>query len=320
MGGEPQEVTVPAALGGARFDVALARLAGVSRTASRRLIKAGEAGRSQHSQAVVRPSARVSAGETIWFRRPEPVGIRPCSIAMDVLHEDAHLAVVDKPAGIVTHPAPGHPDGTLVSGLLHRWPQVEGVGEYPRWGIVHRLDRNTSGAMVVALDEQARRGLAAALAARRIHRAYLALAHGRFGATAGAIEAPIERLRERRSVGAAGRPAVTRYRVIASWVRPPVSLLEVVLETGRTHQIRVHFESIGHHMVGDPLYGRPGGPGVDPGRVWLHARRLRFRHPITAGAVQVDAPLPTDLRDSLASLGPPDRGDCHDATTDPTRP
>ena len=320
MGGETQEVTVPAALGGARFDVALARLAGLSRAASRRLIEAGEAGRPPRSRTSVRPSARVTAGETIWFRRPEPVGIRPCSIGMGVLHEDAHLGVVDKPAGVVTHPAPGHRDGTLVSGLLDRWPQVEGVGEYPRWGIVHRLDRNTSGAMVVALDEEARRGLVASLAARRIHRAYLALAHGRFGAAAGAIEAPIERRRERRVVGAGGRPAVSRYRVLASWVRPRVSLLEVVLETGRTHQIRVHLESIGHHVVGDPLYGRSAGPHVDPGRVWLHARRLRFRHPVTAATVAVDAPLPTDLRDSLAALGSPDQGDCHDAGTDPTRP
>ena len=309
MDGEPQQVSVPAPMDGHRFDVALATLAAVSRNQARRLIESGRAGRfSGGNETQARPNARVKEGETLWFRREVIVPVRPLRIELDVRYEDPHLAIVSKPSGMVVHPGPGNHDGTLVSALLYRWPEVEGVGEYPRWGIVHRLDKDTSGAMVVARRPAAYRGLTEALASRDVHRSYLALVHGRFDVTTGTIDAPIDRRRARRFVGPGGKPAVTHYRREASWSRPSVSLLQVTLDTGRTHQIRVHMESIRRHLVGDRVYGRRARAGVDPGRVWLHAQRLRFTHPITNDTVDVTAPLPSDLRSSLANLGPPNLG------------
>ena len=309
MGGEKQEVTVPASLEGARFDVALAALARVSRAQARRLIEAGQAGRSLSGRATdARPKTRMMQGDRVWFRSATKVALRPQPVVLDVHYEDSYLAVVDKPAGMVTHPGPGNFDGTLVSALLHRWPDIEGVGEYPRWGIVHRLDKNTSGVMVVALQEEAHRGLTNALAARRISRNYLALVHGLFHVGTGMIEAPIDRRRARRFVGAGGKPAVTHYRCLASWTRSAISLLEVTLDTGRTHQIRVHLESIKRHVVGDPVYGKPGSPTVDPGRVWLHAHRLRFEHPVSGEVIDVAVRLPRDLQSGLDALGAPDQG------------
>ena len=309
MGGKPQQVTVPAAMEGTRLDVALATLAGVSRSLARRLIESGRAGWFSGGQETpARPNARVREGDTVWFLRETKVPVPASPIALDVRYVDPHLAVVSKPSGMVVHPGPGNPDGTLVSALLHRWPEVEGVGEYPRWGIVHRLDKDTSGVLVIARGSAAYRGLVASLASRKVDRTYLALVHGSFSITTGTIDAPIDRRRARRFVGSGGKPAVTHYRRQASWYRPALSLLQVALDTGRTHQIRVHMESIGRHLVGDPVYGRPASAGVDPGRVWLHARRLRFSHPITNETVDVSAPLPNDLRSSLATLGPPTVG------------
>ena len=309
MGGAAQQVTVPASLDGARFDVALAQLAGLSRTGARRLIESGRAGTlSTRPETGARPNTRVKAGARFWFRPADKIVLRALQTVLDVRYEDSYLAVVNKPPGMVTHPGPGNRDGTLVSALLDRWPEVEGVGEYPRWGIVHRLDKDTSGVMVIARRAEAHRGLTAAMAARTVHRNYLALAHGLFHVGAGTIEAPIGRRRARRMVDPGGKRAVTHYRLLASWARPPTSLLEVTLETGRTHQIRVHLESIKRHVVGDPVYGRPGSPAVDPGRVWLHAHRLRFAHPVSGEEVDTSAPLPDDLRSGLDALGVPDGG------------
>ena len=309
MGGEAQQVTVPESLDGARFDVALSVLAGVSRTRARRLIESGEAGRLPAEQkAGARPKTRVAAGDRAWFRLESKAALRPHPAFLDIRYEDPYLAVVNKPPGMVTHPGPGNLEGTLVSVLLDRWPEIEGVGVYPRWGIVHRLDKDTSGVMVIARREEAHRALTAALAARVVRRNYLALVHGLFRVSTGTIEAPIDRRRARRFVGSGGKWAVTHYRRLASWARPAVSLLDVTLETGRTHQIRVHLESIKRHVVGDPVYGRPGSPEVDPGRVWLHAHRLRFAHPVTGEDVDAAAPLPPDLRSSLAALGQPVTG------------
>lgn len=309
MGGQPEQVNVPATLDGTRFDVALASLAAVSRSQARRLIGSGRAGRAPvGKEAPMRPNTRVKEGDTLWFLREVVAPLLPSRTALDVRYEDSYLVVVNKPAGMVVHPGPGHHQGTLVSALLHRWPEVEGVGEYPRWGIVHRLDKDTSGVMVIARAREAHRSLTAALARHNVRRTYLALVHGPLDVPNGTIDAPIDRRRARRFVGPGGKPAVTHYRQEAFWTRPPLTLLEVILETGRTHQIRVHMESIGRHLVGDPVYGRPAGTGVDPGRVWLHAHRLRFTHPLTKETVDVTAPLPTDLRSSLAELGPPTRG------------
>lgn len=309
MGGEPQHVTVPARMNGTRLDVALATLAGMSRSQARRLVDSGRAGSlSGGDGSPARPKTRVKEGDTVWFRPEVVAPIRPISMELDVRYEDSYLAVVSKPSGMVVHPGPGNHDGTLVSALLSRWPEVEGVGEYPRWGIVHRLDKGTSGAMLIARRPAAHRGLAEALAARNVHRTYLALVHGLFDVTTGTIDAPIDRRRARRFIGPGGKAAVTHYRRQASWFRPPFSLLQVTLETGRTHQIRVHMESIRRPLVGDPVYGRPGTAAVDPGRVWLHAHRLGFAHPITGETLDVAAPLPTDLRSSLANLGVPSLG------------
>lgn len=309
MGGKPQQVTVPTAMEGTRFDVALAALAGVSRSLARRLIESGRAGWfSGGQEAPARPNARMREGDTVWFLRETTAPVSASPIALDVRYEDPHLAVVSKPSGMVVHPGPGNHHGTLVSALLHRWPEVEGVGEHPRWGIVHRLDKDTSGLLVIARRSAAYRGLVAALASRNVDRTYLALVHGRFDITTGTIDAPIDRRRARRFVGSGGKPAVTHYRRQASWSRPPLSLLQVSLDSGRTHQIRVHMESIRRHLVGDPVYGRPASAGVDPGRVWLHAQRLRFSHPVTNETIDVTAPLPDDLRSSLTNLGPPTLG------------
>lgn len=309
MGGEAQQVTVPGSLDGARFDVALASLAGVSRTRARGLIESGQAGRlPPRGKAGVRPNTRVAAGDRAWFRLGGEAVLRPQTAFLDIRYEDPHLAVINKPPGMVTHPGPGNLEGTLVSVLLGRWPEVEGVGVYPRWGIVHRLDKDTSGVMMIARREEAHRALAAALAARVVRKNYLTLVHGLFHVSTGTIDAPIDRRRARRFVGPGGKRAVTHYRCLASWVRPAISLLEVTLETGRTHQIRVHLESIGRHLVGDPVYGKPASPGVDPGRVWLHSHRLRFAHPATREDLDVTAPLPPDLRAGLDALGIPNSG------------
>lgn len=306
MGGPAKRLIVPAELDGARLDYVIARLGDLSRSRAKRLIERGRAGRdSPAGGSSAGPKTRTKAGEGVWFLPDRDRTLLPERLPFDVLFEDRYLAVVDKPAGMVTHPGPGNQRGTLVSALLNRWPQVEGIGIYPRWGIVHRLDKDTSGVMMVALDSESYRGLKGALAAREVRREYLALVHGLFPAGAGTIEAPIDRRRARRFVGPGGRPAVTHYRRTASWTRPSLSLLEVTLDTGRTHQIRVHLGSIRRYVVGDPVYGKPASPGVDPGRVWLHAHRLAFSHPLTGVEVVASAPLPHDLRSSLAALGAP---------------
>lgn len=309
MGGKTH-LTVPESLDGARFDMILARLAGVSRASARRMIEAGRAGlvaTRPHGRS--RPGTRLAAGDGLWFVPPETAVLRPYPVELDVRYEDRYLAVIGKPSGMVTHPAPGHGEATLVSALLHRWPEVEGVGEYPRWGIVHRLDMDTSGAILIARHPLAHRRLTEAMAAREVQRRYLTLTHGGFGVASGTIDAPIDRRRARRFVGPGGKPAVTHYRWLATWDRPVLSLLEVTLDTGRTHQIRVHLGSIDRPVVGDRVYGRPARAGVDPGRVWLHAYRLGVIHPVTRQNLDVEVPLPSDLRSSLDVLGRPGTGE-----------
>lgn len=299
-------MSVPRRLAGRRLDAALAELAGISRTRAKRLLESGEAA---GAGGPLRAAGRAEEGMVVRYRLPAPPRVAAAEMELSVLYEDEDLAVVDKPAGMVTHPGPGHwDDRTLVSALLHRWPQAEGVGSEPRWGIVHRLDRDTSGVMAAALTPRAYAGLTEALAARRWERKYLALAHGLFATPTGTIDAPLDRRRSRRFASASGKPAVTHYRRAAQWLRPELSLLEITLETGRTHQIRAHLESINRPVAGDPIYGRPAPAGADPGRTWLHSRRLSFRHPVTDRPIRAAAPLPPDLRDSLRSLGPPHSG------------
>ncbi|HXA53751.1 MAG TPA: RluA family pseudouridine synthase [Solirubrobacteraceae bacterium] len=222
-----------------------------------------------------------------------------------IAYEDEHLLVIDKPAGLVVHPARGHREGTL-SQLLVGVPGGGGMGGDPqRPGIVHRLDRDTSGLLVVARSEEAHRLLQQALAARRIEREYLALVEGRPPARSGTIEAPIGRdpqVRTRMAVGG-NFPRQARTHFTLERTLPAHSLLRVRLDTGRTHQIRVHMRAIGHPVAGDPEYGTAGTLGLE--RQFLHATRLSLPHPITAAALEVRSPLPADLAAALRRAGGP---------------
>lgn len=282
---------------GHRADKALAGLSGRSRADARRALESGDV---TVDNQVVRPRDKVAGGDefvgTIADSSPP---LEPELVPFEVLLEDSHLAVVDKPAGVVTHPGAGRRSGTLAGGILHRWPQVEGVGATDRWGIVHRLDRDTSGLLVVALDADAYAGLTVALKKREIAREYLCLVVGSPSTPTGTIDAPIRRDRRRPTrmrVDADGRSAVTHYAVEQAW--SDHTLLRIRLETGRTHQIRVHLASIGLPVAGDPTYGR----GRAAHRLFLHSTRLAFEHPITQEGVEVESDLPADLSSALPPI------------------
>ena len=301
-----RRLEVPADLAGERADKVLAALAGVSRSLARRLLEGGAA---TIDGAVVPPRRVVSAGQVVTVELPGPApALEPEVVTFVVRYEDEHLAVVEKPPGVVVHPGAGRGSGTLAGGILQRWPQVRGVGEESRWGIVHRLDRDTSGLLVVALTGEAWLALRRAVSRHLVERTYLALVHGDPLAASGTIDAPLGRNPRRRGlvqVAPTGRPARTHYRCLARWPGLRLALLEVTLETGRTHQIRVHLASIGHPVVADPLYGREDG--LAP-RLFLHATRLRFTHPVTGQAVEVESPLPADLEAARRRLGEPAPG------------
>jgi 23S rRNA pseudouridine1911/1915/1917 synthase len=246
-------------------------------------------------------SHKLAGGEELEFEPPTaPVTtLEPQAMDLDVPYEDEHLLVVDKPAGLVVHPAPGHAQGTLVHGLLAY--DVEGGEEPERPGIVHRLDRDTSGLLVVARSPEAHRRLQEMVQAHQVTREYLALVVGRPRSRKGTIEAPIGRDRHdplRHSLDTdTPRDAVTHFEVEELLRRH--SLLRVTLETGRTHQIRVHLASIDLPVAGDPVYGRPAELGLE--RQFLHAARLAFAHPLTDAPVDVRSPLPADLEAALAA-------------------
>lgn len=292
---------MPEGLGGERADRVVSALLGVSRSVSRRLVDGGLA---RSAKGRLKPAERVEAGTSLWLGDPPERKLRPEPVEFEVMYEDEHVAVVVKPVGMITHPgsvAPGQ-QGTLAAGLLHRFPQIEGVGQPARWGIVHRLDRDTSGLLVTALSQPAYDRLGAALRRREVKRRYLALVHGVMETSRGAIEAPLgpdPRRRGKRAVLAGGQYALTRYRVIHYWDDPPLSFLAVELQTGRTHQIRVHLSSIRHPVVGDRLYsGRPDPLAAD--RMWLHASELTFRHPADSSRrMDHHSPLPEELRRAM---------------------
>src|SRR5206468_3908811 len=244
-------------------------------------------------------SYRLSGGEDVEFEAPERETRQLAAedIPLRIAYEDEHLLVVDKPAGLVVHPAPGHATGTLVHGLLALEP--EGGEEPERPGIVHRLDRDTSGLLVVARSEAAHRRLQELVREREVEREYLALVVGRPRSRAGRIEAPIGRDRReptRHSLDTdTPREAVTHFEVVE--LLRGHALLRVTLETGRTHQIRVHLEAIGLPVAGDPVYGRAGDLGLE--RQFLHAARLAFAHPVTGAPIDVESPLPDDLQKAL---------------------
>jgi 23S rRNA pseudouridine1911/1915/1917 synthase len=299
---------VPADLAGERLDRIVAILGEMSRAQSRGIIESG--GVTLNDETITSPSHRIAAGAMLDFSLPEaPSALAAEDVDFSVAWEDDHLAVLDKPAGIVTHPGAGNPTGTLVSGLLYRWPQVEGVGEEGRWGIVHRLDKGTSGLLVVAKTVTALEGLRQLIKDRSVGRTYLALVQQPMAVETGTVDAPIDRDPNRpmrRRVHPAGRPARTHYEQLAAW--PEHALLQVELETGRTHQIRVHLTAIEHSVVGDRTYGATANDPADPGRVWLHSWKLAFEHPVTGETVSCQAPLPEDLVASLGVLGEPESG------------
>jgi 23S rRNA pseudouridine1911/1915/1917 synthase len=306
---------VPEALGGQRLDRIVAlRVAGLSRTAARRLIEAGQVrvdGRSM--EADDRPAAGARVEGEIVVPPASTLAAEPFQVP--ILYEDEFLMVLDKPAGLTVHPGAGRRTGTLVHQLLGSGRSLSAIGAPERPGIVHRLDRETSGCLVVARTDAAHHALAARFRGREVVKEYRALVCGAPRRPRGRIEAPVGRHPQRRTLmstrSRAGRPALTEYRVLAS--SRGLAWLGVDLRTGRTHQIRVHLSSIGHPVVGDRLYG--GRPPAVPAqsraalgehpRLMLHALRLAFDHPLRPGRIEVVAPLPAEIAAALNALGIP---------------
>jgi 23S rRNA pseudouridine1911/1915/1917 synthase len=293
---------IPATLAGERLDRLVALVTGRSRAAAAALVASGAV--RIGGSPVTSGKHRVLEGDVVEVDASEdgPVVVPDPHVDVVVVHEDADVVVVDKPAGLVVHPGAGHATGTLVHGLLARYPELAGVGDADRPGVVHRLDRDTSGLLVVARSEQARTRLVRALAERRVVREYLTLVHGVPEADAGLVDAPVGRsAREptRMAVSAKGREARTRYEVVDRWPALEVALLRCRLETGRTHQIRVHLAAIGHPVVGDATYASGRRAGVEVPRMFLHAARLAFDHPVTGEPLAFDSPLPADLAQAL---------------------
>jgi len=293
---------VPERLDGDRLDKVLADLLVISRARARALLDAGVL----LDGSPARPSDRARSGAVI--ETPEPavvIQLRAEPVAFGVIHEDPALIVVDKPAGLVVHPGAGSTRATLAAGLLHRYPELEGVGDPGRWGLVHRLDRDTSGVLLVARTSESLDALRSDLAHRRIGRVYRALVHGTFTTPTGTIEAPIGRdpaRPTRRAVVVGGKPAVTHYEVVEEFPDADASLVELSLETGRTHQIRVHLTAIDHPVIGDRVYSALNTAVTSP-RIFLHARTVRLRHPSSGEKVAYTSPLPPDLTAVLVALG-----------------
>jgi 23S rRNA pseudouridine1911/1915/1917 synthase len=297
----------PGQVAGRRLDEVVAELAGTSRAQAARWASDGLV----EVDGRPRPkSYRLRGGERLaWAPPPAPPDGGPVAEdrPLTVRHEDDHLLVVAKPPGLVVHPGPGHPTGTLVNALLGR-PGASlsaGGGDAGRPGIVHRLDKDTSGLLLVAKDDATHQALARDLAAHRVERRYLALVQGRLPAETGTVDAPVGRHprdRKRMAVVPGGRPAVTHWRVLETF--PAVQLTEATLETGRTHQVRVHLASLRHPLAGDRTYGADPTLATRLGltRPFLHAWRLAFTHPATAARVDLTDPLPPDLQAVLDHL------------------
>jgi len=300
-------VVVPGALAGERLDRAVALLGDLPRATAAGLVDTGEV--RVGDVVVTTRSHRLREGDEVTFpdREPASTGVEgDPSVDVVVVAEDDAVIVVDKPAGLVVHPGAGHPTGTLVQGLLARFPELAGVGDPARPGIVHRLDQGTSGLLVVARTPDAYDALVRQLGARSVQRSYDTLVWGQVADEAGLIDAPIGRSPRdptRMAVVTSGRPARTGYEVTGRFEHPaPLTRLICRLETGRTHQIRVHLAAIGHPVVGDARYGGQR-EGVPIQRPFLHAARLGFVHPGTQAWVDFEAPLPADLTAVLAALG-----------------
>ena len=299
------DLSIPEDLNGKRLDSALTQLmAGesLSRMRVQALIDQGQV--TQDGQPVT-ASRKVKTGEAYRLTLPPPMPAQPLAqaIALDIIHEDDDLIVLNKPAGLVVHPAPGNRDRTLVNALLaHCGASLSGIGGVARPGIVHRLDKDTSGLMVVAKHDLAHQKLSSQFADRSLSRTYQAVVWGLPLPRIGSIEAPIGRHardRKRMGVTAKGKPALTHYKVLKAYTK--VSLVECKLSTGRTHQIRVHLAHLKHPVVGDGVYGG-NRPGITFPRQALHAAELRFIHPRTGRERKFTAPLPADMMELIAGL------------------
>lgn len=302
---EQFETEVPDSLVGERVDRAVAFLTGRSRRDVADMLAAGAV--VVNGVAPAKPALKLEAGAVIRVELPIQVEADPAdaSIALAVVHEDDDVIVLDKQPHIVVHPGSGTPDGTIVNALLHQYPDIAAVGEPGRPGIVHRLDKGTSGLLMVARTQVAYESLVGQLTRRSVYRRYVALASGLIEADEGLIDGPLGRSAKdatRRAVVASGRPARTRYAVLQRFPGPELSLLELRLETGRTHQIRVHLEAIGHSVVGDPRYGgKANAYGLT--RPFLHAAGLGFEHPTSGEFLTFESPLSDDLKAVLDQFG-----------------
>lgn len=320
------QVTVPAADDGVRLDRLLAAmLPELSRSRLKALIESGQVTRETAPQGTRRPitspSQKVQGGQVFLITVPAPqeAKLQGQAMALDIYYEDADLLVLNKPAGLVVHPGAGNPDGTLVNALIaHCGDSLQGIGGERRPGIVHRLDKDTSGLMVAAKTEQVHRDLVEQFAARSISRAYAALVWGLPTPIVGEISGNIGRSPRNRKKMAVltrgGRPATTRYKLERRFGNDLVSLVSCRLLTGRTHQIRVHLSNAGHPLLGDPLYGRSGPQRKGAlnkaatealkllGRQALHARLLGFRHPGSGEFLEFESPIPQDINGLISSL------------------
>jgi len=299
-------LTTEAGDAGKRLDLVIhERLSRFSRSRIQEWIREG---RVQVNGAARRASYLLRSGDSIEVEpsQPPPLRAQPEPIPLHILYEDNDLVAIDKPAGMVVHAGAGVHSGTLVNALLHRFENLSGAGGPLRPGIVHRLDRFTSGVLLAAKNDFAHQALAAQFAGRRVEKIYIALVHGKLKAESGRIEQPIARdpVRRIRMTArlAQGRAARTEFRVLRRFAR--FTLLEVRIGTGRTHQIRVHLSSLRHPVVGDTLYGAPAKIDGRPplGRYFLHARRIRFHQPSTGEEIAVEAPLPAQLESWMAGL------------------
>jgi 23S rRNA pseudouridine1911/1915/1917 synthase len=302
-----ERVPIPSTLDGERLDRVLCLLWDLPRSEATELIATGAVrlgGRPEATRA-----RRVVTGQELEVDLPPAKGLTVLAGEpgddLVIVHADDDVVVVDKPAGLVVHPGAGQATGTLAQALLGRFPDLAGTGDADRPGIVHRLDKGTSGLLVVARSPAAYTSLVAQLAARTVDRRYLALAVGTVETDAGTVDAPVGRRatdRTRMAVVAGGRPARTHYRVLARYAEPAAAtLLECKLETGRTHQVRVHLAAIGHPVVGDSRYGG-GRRAIPVGRPFLHAAELSFDHPASGTRCRFESPLPADLEAVLVPL------------------
>ncbi|MCM8556935.1 RluA family pseudouridine synthase [Sphingomicrobium sediminis] len=314
MGGQVHDIALEERHKGWRLDRAVTDvMASLSRERIKGLISEG--GLTQDGEPRRDPATKVKGTErfTLTVPEPRPHHAVPQDIPLDIVHEDDHLLVVNKPAGLVVHPAAGNPDGTLVNALLHHCAgKLSGIGGVARPGIVHRIDKDTSGLLVVAKTDKAHEGLAKQFAAHSIDRRYLAVASGMMLSGEGRIEASLARSPQNRKKMAVvpdgkGKHAVTHWRKLTNL--KDAALIECRLETGRTHQVRVHLAHIGHALVGDPVYGRIKKTHrellkqLDFSRQALHATRLGFIHPATGDRLSFERPLPSDMAELVDALG-----------------